>query len=254
MKPLARTPRGGMQPRSAVPGGLPKHGAESPRESQNKAELEKLQPSRSTVSTETTKPNNQQAPHSNPFHESLDVAIKTSNSVQKVKSSSDITMVTVENTPLFHVLEKAHRDLLPLKGVNNQENAHHDNQIDCLSEQVGNMDINLETWEKFNGDNLSLLPTDINSQDESNGLELSSRKELVDCPKKEELLKGSSTPCLSVSPTSFDVAASIRTPFAVKDSFCNMDGVVFTESTVSEAKSTYLPVPESISIITKENN
>ncbi|RDY01213.1 hypothetical protein CR513_15489, partial [Mucuna pruriens] len=251
VKPLVRTPHGGQQPRSVVPSGLPKHGAESPSEGQNKAKLGKLQPSKSIVSIGSTKPNNQQAPHPNPFHESLDVAIKTSNSVQNVKSSSDIPMGPVKNTSLFHVVEKAHPDLLPLKGVNNQENAHHDDQIDCLSKQVGHMDINFETWEKLNGDSLSFFQTDISSLDKSNGLELSSHKELIDCPKKEELLKGSSTTCLSVSPTSFDVAASTRTPLTVKDSFCNMDGVVFTESTVSEAKSTNLPVPETI--IMKEN-
>ncbi|KAG5055522.1 hypothetical protein JHK85_008032 [Glycine max] len=264
VKPLVRTPRG-----SIVPGGLPKHGAESPREGQDKAELGKLQPSRSIVSIDNTNPNNQEAPHPNPFHGSLDVAIKTSNSVQNVKSSSDVSMGAVENTSHFHVVEEAHHDLPPLNGINNQENAHHDDQIDHLSKQVGHMDINFETGEKFNGDSLYLLhndissqdksnglelssnKNDISSQDKSNGLELSSNKELIDCPKKDELFNGLSTTYLSVSPTSFDVAASTRTPFAVKDSFCNMDGVVFTESTVSEAKLTHLPVPESI--IMKEN-
>ncbi|KAG5043734.1 hypothetical protein JHK87_007649 [Glycine soja] len=246
VKPLVRTPRG-----SIVPGGLPKHGAESPREGQDKAELGKLQPSRSIVSIDNTNPNNQEAPHPNPFHGSLDVAIKTSNSVQNVKSSSDVSMGAVENTSHFHVVEEAHHDLPPLNGINNQENAHHDDQIDHLSKQVGHMDINFETGEKFNGDSLYLLHNDISSQDKSNGLELSSNKELIDCPKKDELFNGLSTTYLSVSPTSFDVAASTRTPFAVKDSFCNMDGVVFTESTVSEAKLTHLPVPESI--IMKEN-
>ncbi|KAL2566068.1 hypothetical protein AAZV13_19G143000 [Glycine max] len=246
VKPLVRTPRG-----SVVPGGLPKHGAESPREGQNKAELGKLQPSRSFVSIDNTKPNNQQPPHPNPFHESLDVAIKTSNSVQNGKSSSDISIGAVENTSHFHVVEKAHHDLPPLKGVNNQENAHHDDQIDCLSKQVGHMDINFEIGEKFNSDSLYLLQNDISFQDKSNGLDLSSHKELIDCPKKDELFNGLSTTYLYVSPTSFDVVASTRRPFAVKDSFCNMDGVVFTDSTVSEAKSTNLPVPESI--IMKEN-
>jgi len=160
-------------------------------------------------------------------------------------------MGAVENTSHFHVVEEAHHDLPPLNGINNQENAHHDDQIDHLSKQVGHMDINFETGEKFNGDSLYLLHNDISSQDKSNGLELSSNKELIDCPKKDELFNGLSTTYLSVSPTSFDVAASTRTPFAVKDSFCNMDGVVFTESTVSEAKLTHLPVPESI--IMKEN-
>ncbi|KAL2345026.1 hypothetical protein Fmac_006311 [Flemingia macrophylla] len=198
VKPLVRTPRGGLQTRSLVPGGLPKHGG-----------------------------------------------------VQNFKSSSDIPMGAVENASLFHVVEKACHDFLPHKGDNNLENAHHDDQIHCLSEQVGHMDLNFETQKKLNGDSHSFWPTDISTLDKSNVLELSCHEELIDCPKKMELLKGSSTTCLSLSPTSFDAASSIRTPFTVKDSFCNMDSVVFTESTISEEKSAILPVPESI--IMKEN-
>ncbi|KAK7337030.1 hypothetical protein VNO77_17588 [Canavalia gladiata] len=240
VKPLVRTPRGGPQPRSVVPG-LPKHG-ECPSEGQNKAKLGKLQPSRSIASVEDTKPNNQKP---DPNHESLDVAIKTSSVLQNVNSSSDIPMGAVENPSPSHVVEKGHHDLLPLKGVDNQTNADHDNQIDCLSKQVGRMDINFETGAKFNGNSLSFLQTGIGSQDKSNGsLELSCHKEFVDCPKKEELLQGSST-CLSVSPTSVEMAASTRRPFAVKNS-CNMDDIVFTESTV-----TSLPTPEIINM--KEN-
>ncbi|KAK7285093.1 hypothetical protein RJT34_19851 [Clitoria ternatea] len=251
VKPSVRTPRGGLQPCSVAPGGLPKQGAESPREGQIKAKLGKLQPSRSVVSTENTKSNNQQYVHPNPLHESLEVAIKTSSAVLNVKSSSDTPMAAVENTSPSHAVEKGLHELLPLKGVNNQENAHHDNQIGCLSKQVEGMDINMETRERLTGYSLSLLQTDISSREKTNGLELSSQKEVMDCPKIEDLLKGSSTTCLSVSPTSFDVAASTRRPFTVKDSFCNMDDVVFTESTVSEMKSTNLPVPERT--IMKEN-
>ena len=136
-------------------------------------------------------------------------------------------------------------DLHPLKVVNNKENDHYDDQVDCLSKQVGLMDINLETREKFNGDSLSLSQNDTSFQYKSNGLEFSSHKELIDCPKKEEL-KGSPTPFLSISPTSFDMAASTRRPFAVKVSFCNMDDSVFTDSAFSEVNPTNSPVPESI--------
>ncbi|KOM38971.1 hypothetical protein LR48_Vigan03g235300 [Vigna angularis] len=243
VKPLVRTPRGGTQPRSVVPCNLPKHGALSPNEGQHKTELGKLHDSKSIVSIENTKSINQQAPHPNSFLESPDVAIKTSNGAQN-KSSSGLPLGADENTSLIH-------DLLPLKGVNNQANAHHDGQIDSLSKQVGHMeDIHFETREKFNRDSLSLLH--ISSQDDSIGLELSNHVEIID-PKKEELLKSSSTSCLPVSPTNFDVSALERSPFVVKDSFCNMDGVVLTESTVSETKSTTnLPVPDSINM--KENN
>lgn len=199
VKSSVRTPRGGMQPHSVVPRGLPKHGAGSPSERQNKAKLGKLQPARSIMPIEKTKPNDQQI-----------------------------------------------NDLHPLNGVNNQEIAQYDNQVDCLSKQVGLMDINVETRDKFSGDPLSFSQSDISFQDKSNDLVLSSHKELVDCPKNEELLKSSCTPCLSIPPVSFDMAASTRTPLAVKDSVCNMDGSVCTESSVSEVKPANLPVPESI--------
>ncbi|CAJ1894795.1 unnamed protein product [Sphenostylis stenocarpa] len=251
VKPLVRTPRGGMPPRSVVPGSLAKQGVASPNEGQSKTELGNLQASKSIVSIENTKPNNQQAPHPNPFHESSDVAIKTYNNVQN-KSSSDMPMGADENTSLIHVVEKAHHDLLPIKGVNNQANVHHDDHVDSLSKQVGHMDINFETQDKFNINCLSLLQTDISSPDKSNCLKLSNHERIIDCPKEEDLLTSSSTTFLCVSPN-FGVAASARRPFAVKNSFCNMDGVVLTESAVSETKSTTnLPMPDSISM--KENN
>lgn len=219
-KSSGRTPRGGMQPHSVVPRGLPKHGAGRPSEDQNKAKLGKLQPSRSITTIENTESNIQNSSHPKSFPESSDVMITSYSAVQ-----------TVENTSHSDVVEKADYDLHPLKDVNNQENAHYDNQIDCLSKQVGLLDINLKT--------------DRSSQDKSKDPDLWSHKELIDCSEKEETLQGSTT-CLSVSPTSFDMAASTRIPFAVKDSFCNMNGVNFTESTVSEVKSTNLPVPESM--------
>lgn len=253
MKPSVRTPRGGMQPHSVVPHGLPKHGA-SPSEGQNKAKPGKLQPARSITSIENKKPNNQQNSHPDHFHESLDVAIKTSSQVQDVKSSSDMPMGAVENvedTSPSHRVEKTHYILHPLSGVNNQENVSHDNQVDCLSKQIGLMDINSKTLGKINGDSLSFFQTDVSFKDKSNGLELSSHKELFDYPKSEESLKGSFTPNLSVSPTSFDTAISRRIPFAAKDSLCNMDCSDVRESALSEVKPTNLSLPESI---TKENS
>ncbi|XP_057438367.1 flocculation protein FLO11-like isoform X2 [Lotus japonicus] len=239
VKSSSRTPRGVTQSHSVpvVPRGLPKQGKGSPSDSQNKTKPGKLQTARSITSIEDIDPNNsQQNSHTNPFHESLDVAVNTSGVVQNVKSSSDMPM----GTSTSNLMERTHYDLHPLKGVNNQDTAHYDYQVDCLTKQVGLIDINSETDGSFSGKSNGL------------GLELSSHKELFDCPAKNGLLKGSSTPGLSVSPGSFDLAASIRRPFAVKDSFCNMDGSVFAESTVvSEVKPTNLPVPESIQ---RENN
>ncbi|XP_019426060.1 PREDICTED: uncharacterized protein LOC109334634 [Lupinus angustifolius] len=126
--------------------------------------------------------------------------------------------------------------------LNNQETGHYNSQVDCLSKQVALMDINFEIGDKFNGDSLSFSQSDISFHDKSYDLDL---------PSHKKLLKSSSTPCLSISPTSFDMAASIRTPFAVRDSFCNMDGSIFPESTVSEVKPVNLTV---LDIIMKENN
>ncbi|KAF1897777.1 hypothetical protein Lal_00032537 [Lupinus albus] len=133
-------------------------------------------------------------------------------------------------------------DLHPLNGVNNQENAQYGNQVDCLSKQVGLMDINFEKGKRLNGDSLCFSQPDISFQDKSNDLVISNH---------EELLKNSSIPCLSISTTSFDMEASMRTPLAVKDSFCNMHESVLTESAVSEVKPTNLTVAESIM---EENN
>ncbi|KAK7245179.1 hypothetical protein RIF29_40014 [Crotalaria pallida] len=196
VKSSVRTPRGGTQPHSVVPRGLPKHGTASPIEGQNKAKLRKLEAAIPVLSIESKKPNNHQI-----------------------------------------------NDLHPLDVVNKQENAHDDNQVECLSKQVGLLNINFESGEKFNTDSLSFSQSDVSFQDKFNNL--------VDCPENKEILKSSSTPCLSISSTSIDMVASTRTPFAVKDFLCNTDGSVFTESTVSEVKVTNLTEPESI---TKENN
>ncbi|KAF7818582.1 histone H3.v1-like isoform X2 [Senna tora] len=117
-------------------------------------------------------------------------------------------------------------------------------EIDCLSSKLEVMGINSETQEKFNGP-LSFSQTDLCSQDYPKGVVFSSRKEL-DCPKQVESLNGPNTPSLYM-------AASTRRPFAVKDSFCNMDDLscVSTESTVAEVKSTILSSSESMM---KENN
>lgn len=119
-------------------------------------------------------------------------------------------------------------------------------EIDCLSSQLGVMDINSETRKKFNSYSLSFSQSDVSFQDNPNGFELSSGEELLDCSKKEESLNGPNTPSLYIP-------AYTRRPFAVKDSFCNMDGLfsVSTESTIAEVKPTNPSLPESMM---KENN
>ncbi|KAE9590946.1 hypothetical protein Lalb_Chr20g0112961 [Lupinus albus] len=157
--------------------------------------------------------------------------------LQKLESASSV--VSIQNT-IFN--NQQINDLHPLDSVNNHETGHYNSQVDCLSKQIGLIDINFEIGEKSNADSLSFSQSDISFQDKSYDLVLSSHK---------ELLKSSSTPCPSISPTSFDMAASIRTPFAVRDSFCNTYDNVFPEPTVSEVKPVNLTVPD---IIMKENN
>ncbi|CAL0309851.1 unnamed protein product [Lupinus luteus] len=187
VKSSVRTPRGGTQPHSVIPRGLPKHRAAGPSEGQNKEKLRKLESASSIVSIQNTSFNNKQI-----------------------------------------------NDLHRLDSVNNQETGHYNSQVDCLSKQVALMDINCDIGEKFIGESLTFSQSDISFQDKSDYLVLSSHKEL-----------------LKSSPTSFDMAASIRTPLAVRDSFCNMDGSIFQESTASEVKPVNLTVPD---IIMKENN
>ncbi|GAU35333.1 hypothetical protein TSUD_337250, partial [Trifolium subterraneum] len=237
VKSSVRTPCGGAQPNSAVPHSLLKHGAGSPSEGQNKAKLGKLQAVRSITPTQSKKPNNQQTPHPTQVGESLDVAIKTSSAHHNVKSSSEMlngANKNVEYTSLSQEMERTNYDLRPLTPVDHQENVYHDDQVDCLIKQVGLMDINSKTQVNINGNSLSFCETDVSFQDKSNGMELSTHKELFDHPKNQQSLKGLSTPYLCVTPTSIDMATSVRRPFAAKDSFCNMDCSVFTEPTVSE--------------------
>ncbi|QHO46239.1 uncharacterized protein [Arachis hypogaea] len=207
VKSSVRTPRGGMQPHSVIPRGLPKHAARNPSDSQKKTKTGKLPVARSIVSAENREPTYQQNSLPAPLHESLDIEMKISSALQNVESSSE-TPKEVQLEPHLTIGSGAvdlKNDLHPLEGVHNKENVQCDYQIDCLSKQVGLMDINFQTQEKLTGDSLSSSQNDTSFQDKSNGLELSSRKELVDCPKREESLKSSATPCLSVSQTSFEL-------------------------------------------------
>ncbi|KAK4281447.1 hypothetical protein QN277_012940 [Acacia crassicarpa] len=117
-------------------------------------------------------------------------------------------------------------------------------EIDSLSCQLGVMDINSKIQKNLDSHSISCSVSDVNSRDSLNVVELSSRKERLDCPIVEESFSGPNSRG-HCSP------ADTRRPFAVKDSFCNMDGLyrVPTESSVAEPKLN-LALPQSIS---KEN-
>ncbi|CAK8543808.1 unnamed protein product [Lathyrus sativus] len=255
VKSSVRTPRGGAQPHSsAVLQGLLNHGARSPSEGQNKAKLGNLQAVRSITPIGNKKVDNQKNPHPSHFDESLDIAVKAFSAEENIKTSTEMlkgAFKNVEYTSLSHEMESTNHDLRTLTRVNHQENVYPDNQIDCLIKQVGLMDINSGTQEKINGNSLSFCETDVSFQDKSNGMELSKHGEFFNHPKNQEFLKGSSTPGLCVAPTSVDLAASARRPFAAKDSFLNMDYPVFTEPSISEVKLTN--ILDSESHITKDS-
>jgi len=127
----------------------------------------KLQAVRSITPIANKKLDNQQNSHPNHIDESLDVAIKASSAEQNVKSSSEMLKGAVKNveyTSLSHEMERTNYDLHPLTHVDHQNNVYHDNQVDCLIEQVGPMNINSNTQEKINGDSLSFCKTDISFQ------------------------------------------------------------------------------------------
>ncbi|KAI4300235.1 hypothetical protein L6164_033632 [Bauhinia variegata] len=160
----------------------------------------------------------------------------------------------VENRSPFHAVDKAPvycqldliNDLHPIKGPNNREDCHHDDKIDCLSRKFGFMDIGSESQE---GMHSGFLSSQVGASflDNPTARELR-RNENIACAKEEESFNGSINPCLSVSPTSFDVPAYTRKPFALKNSFCNMDGLSssIAESTVSEVKTSISPFPKNI--------
>lgn len=161
VKSSVRTPRRGMQPRTVVPHSLSKHGAGSvsisvsPSEAQSKAKLGKLQSSRSIISIESKEFHNQQTSNPVLLHESSDVGIKTSMALQHVDSSSAAPMEVqnkmhlkagVGNLDAKNTMGKGHLVGTPHLYLGSaQENSHYDDQVDCLTIQVGLMDINLKS-------------------------------------------------------------------------------------------------------------
>lgn len=317
MKSSGCTPRGGMQPHSVVPRGLPYGSSVGPSEGQNKAKLGKVQSARSNVSIKNAQLNNRQTSQANPVHDDM-----TPSALQNVESSSEISVEVpnktflesttrnmsnnmtegrpvgmqdlnlgmvqkngtadekpnksdssstcdVENSsrvivgkglkcgesdlpkvegPVLHEAMKTKEamdismDKLSPEGTGNMPSLNRpDNnimvgdhnpknsiatEINSLNRQLGVMDINSKIQKNFDSHSLSCSQSDVNSQDNLNVVELSSRKDLY-------------------SP------AHTRKPFAVKESFCNMDGLVrvSAESSVAEVKSN-LSLPQSMS---KEN-
>lgn len=140
----------------------------------------------------------------------------------------------------IYVQHNLENDLHLINSTIEKEEFKFEDQVDGLSRQVGGMDINKESQNKLIGDSLSLSQLNVSSEDDFGALELSCQRELHDSSQQGGHFKCFSKPTPSLSPTTFAITSSTRTPFSVKDSFCNMDGFfdVSTGSTVVEVEKT----------------
>jgi len=139
-----------MQPHSVVPHSSHKHGlgSMSPNKGPNKTKLGKLQPKKPIIPIENKKIN-QKTLHPIPLHESSDIVTKPSMALQHVTNSSATTeevqnKMHLKAVDADYTLPKQH--LISIHDLNpgsTGENCHY-NEVDCLSRQVGFMDINLE--------------------------------------------------------------------------------------------------------------
>ena len=150
-----------------------------------------------------------------------------------VESVTPCPKVGEDATYIQHNLEN---DLHLISSTIEKEGFKFEEQVDGLNRRIGAMDINKESQNKLIGDSLSQLH--VSSEEDSAALELSCQRELHDCSQQGGNFKRFSEPTPSLSPTTFEITSSTRTPFSVKDSFCNMDGLfdVSTGSTVVEVE------------------
>jgi hypothetical protein len=152
----------------------------------------------------------------------------------------NVTLCPKVGEDAIYVQHNLENDLNLINSTIEKEEFKFEDQVDGLSRQVGVMDINKESQNKLISDSLSLSQLNVSSEDDSGALELSCQRELHDCSQQGGNFKYFSKPAPSLSPTTFEMTSSTRTPFSVKDSFCNMDGSfdVSTGSMVVEVEKT----------------
>ncbi|XP_062165691.1 uncharacterized protein LOC133872246 isoform X2 [Alnus glutinosa] len=153
----------------------------------------------------------------------------------------NVTLCPKVGEDAIYVQHNIENDLNLINSTIEKEEFKFEDQVNGLSRQVGAMDINKESQNKLISDSLSLSQLNVSSEDDSGALELSCQKrELHDCSQQGGNFKCFSKPPPSLSPTTFEMTSSTRTPFSVKDSFCNMDGSfdVSTGSMVVEVEKT----------------
>lgn len=151
---------------------------------------------------------------------------------------SNITLCEKVGEDAVSVQPNFTNDLHLINSTSKKENSKFEDQVDSMSRQVGAMDINKETQNKLIGDTLSLSGLTGNRKDDSSPLIFSCQRELQERSQQDEYLKSLSKPTPSLSPTTSEI--TYRTPFSVKDSFYNMDGLcdIATGLTVVEVEKT----------------
>ncbi|KAA8518799.1 hypothetical protein F0562_016427 [Nyssa sinensis] len=271
VKSLVRTPNGGMQSHSGLSTGLPEVGSGicSPSGDSSKPKLGKLQ-SAATVSAigvpnASTRISSAPRGVKNSPRISPKVPNKTSresgSSIKADKQSSemqgnadlkDINITSIEqdicdSTSVSNienvnssqkVSEYANYGQHHLKDnfhllVDNIENekTYFEDQVDGLSKCVGALDQKSEIQKEHIDEFISRV--DVCSQD-SGAFDLSCFGQLIVHDQKEGT-NLSNPSLLSVSPTILEVTAGTRTPFAVKNSFCNSEGLIFSTGLSLEA-------------------
>ncbi|KAA8516517.1 hypothetical protein F0562_016977 [Nyssa sinensis] len=164
--------------------------------------------------------------------------IKNINSSQKVGEDANYGQHHLKNN--FHLLVKNNED----------EKAYYEDQVDCLSKHVESLDQKSEMQKEHNADFISRV--DVYSQD-SCALDLSCFRQFSVHGQKKELTNLSNTTPLSTSPTTLGLTAGTRTPFAVKNSFSNSEGLDFLTGLSIEVveEKPFLPSSETAQ---KENS
>lgn len=132
-------------------------------------------------------------------------------------------------------------DFQSLNNTNENESAHFEDQVDCLTKQVQAMDVTVGTQKILIDDSLSSPHCNFGSEDKIGA------PQFCHSAQKDECLDSLSEPTLSLSPKASENRSSKRIPFAVKDSLYNIGGLldISTGLTVSEVeKDSHLALSE----------
>lgn len=156
--------------------------------------------------------------------------------IDDLSAISNSVCVTLSEEVVEHAMHSKHEcknDLQSLNYTEENERAHFEDQVDCLTKQVGAMHIAMGTQQMLTDDSLSSPQCNFGSEDNIGGPQLSSQSEPLVCAQKEESTSILSKSTVSPSPTTFENTTGKRVPLAVKDSLCNIGGLQNDVSTGS---------------------